>query len=77
MFFENSGFEFNGFPSVGVGSPMGLGSITDELPAYVVLPMGEVDPWEVHQIGPTDSCLDSIKVSYSLLISTGSRSVPS
>lgn len=51
MFFENSGFEFNGFPSVGSWLSYGLGSITDELPAYVVLPdarggpMGGASNW--------------------------------
>ncbi len=44
MFFENSGFEFNGFPSVGSWLSYGLGSITDELPAYVVLPDGRGGP---------------------------------
>ena len=38
LFFENSGFEFNGFPSVGSWLSFGLGSETEDLPAYVVLP---------------------------------------
>lgn len=51
LFFENSGFEFNGFPSMGSWMSYGLGSITDDLPAYVVLPdsrggpMGGASNW--------------------------------
>jgi hypothetical protein len=44
QFFENSGFEFNGFPSVGSWLSYGLGSIADDLPAYVVLPDGRGGP---------------------------------
>jgi len=35
---ENSGFRLNGFPVLGSWLSYGLGSETDELPAYVVLP---------------------------------------
>lgn len=38
LFFANSGFEFNGFPSAGSWLSYGLGSETQDLPAYVVLP---------------------------------------
>ena len=38
LFVQNSGFQFNGFPSMGSWLSFGLGSITDSLPAYVVLP---------------------------------------
>lgn len=37
-FQENTGFRFNGFPVAGAWMSYGLGSETDELPAYVVLP---------------------------------------
>jgi len=51
LFFENSGFEFNGFPSMGSWLSYGLGAITEDLPAYVVLPdvrggpMGGASNW--------------------------------
>lgn len=38
LYLGNSGFQFSGFPSVGSWASYGLGSETDELPAYVVLP---------------------------------------
>ena len=38
LFFENSGAGFNGFPSAGSWLSFGLGSETEDLPAYVVLP---------------------------------------
>jgi hypothetical protein len=38
LYFENSGFQFSGFPSVGSWVTYGLGTESDELPAYVVLP---------------------------------------
>ncbi len=38
LFFANSGFQFNGFPSVGSWLSYGLGSINESLPDYVVLP---------------------------------------
>lgn len=44
QFFENSGFELNGFPSVGSWLSYGLGSIAEDLPAYVVLPDGRGGP---------------------------------
>jgi hypothetical protein len=44
LFFENSGFELNGFPSVGSWLSYGLGTINENLPAYVVLPDGRGGP---------------------------------
>ena len=38
LFYANSGFAFNGFPSLGSWLSFGLGNETDELPAFVVLP---------------------------------------
>lgn len=38
LFVANSGFQFNGFPSMGSWLSYGLGSETDNLPTYVVLP---------------------------------------
>ncbi|MCO6455258.1 MAG: DUF1501 domain-containing protein [Pirellulaceae bacterium] len=38
LFVANSGFQFNGFPSVGSWLSYGLGSETQSLPTYVVLP---------------------------------------
>ncbi|MFO0883102.1 MAG: DUF1501 domain-containing protein [Pirellulales bacterium] len=35
---ENTGFRQNGFPNFGSWLSYGLGNVTDELPAYVVLP---------------------------------------
>lgn len=37
LFVANSGFEFNGYPSMGSWIAYGLGSESEELPAYVVL----------------------------------------
>jgi hypothetical protein len=37
-FQENSGFRLNGFPSLGAWLSYGLGSETDDLPAFVVIP---------------------------------------
>lgn len=37
LFLANSGFEFNGFPSMGSWVAYGLGSEAEDLPAYVVL----------------------------------------
>ena len=37
-FQENSGFRFNGFPALGSWLSHGLGSVADDLPAFVVLP---------------------------------------
>jgi hypothetical protein len=37
-FQENSGFRFNGFPALGSWLSYGLGSVADDLPAFVVLP---------------------------------------
>ncbi len=37
LFMANSGFEFNGYPSMGAWISYGLGSETESLPAYVVL----------------------------------------
>ncbi|MFP6612934.1 MAG: DUF1501 domain-containing protein [Pirellulales bacterium] len=38
LFFANSGFEFNGFPSMGSWLSFGLGNESESLPTYVVLP---------------------------------------
>lgn len=38
LFVENSGFEFQGFPSAGSWISHGLGAETESLPAFVVLP---------------------------------------
>jgi Protein of unknown function (DUF1501) len=38
LFFANSGFQFNGFPSLGSWLSFGLGNESDSLPTYVVLP---------------------------------------
>ena len=38
LFLANSGFQFNGFPSLGTWLSYGLGSETESLPTYVVLP---------------------------------------
>ena len=40
----NSGFQFNGYPALGSWLSYGLGSETDDLPAYVVLPDGRGEP---------------------------------
>jgi hypothetical protein len=37
LFLANSGFEFNGYPSMGSWISYGLGSMNESLPAYVVL----------------------------------------
>lgn len=44
LFFENSGFEFNGFPTMGSWVAYGLGAESESLPSYVVLPDGRGDP---------------------------------
>ena len=44
LFFANSGFQFNGFPSLGGWLSFGLGSETESLPDYVVLPDHRADP---------------------------------
>lgn len=38
LFFANSGFQLNGFPSLGSWLSFGLGAETETLPAYVALP---------------------------------------
>ncbi len=38
LFFANSGFQFNGFPSAGSWLSYGLGSLNESLPDYIVLP---------------------------------------
>jgi hypothetical protein len=38
LYVQNSGFPFSGFPGVGAWASYGLGSLADDLPAYVVLP---------------------------------------
>lgn len=44
LFMANSGFQFNGFPSMGSWLSHGLGSESEELPSYVVLPDGRGGP---------------------------------
>lgn len=44
LFVLNSGFQFNGYPSLGGWLSYGLGSEADDLPAYVVLPDGRGEP---------------------------------
>jgi hypothetical protein len=44
LFIANSGFQFNGFPSLGAWFAYGLGTESEELPSYVVLPDGRGDP---------------------------------
>ena len=44
LFYLNSGFGFNGYPSLGGWLSFGLGSEADDLPAYVVLPDGRGEP---------------------------------
>lgn len=44
LFMQNSGFQFNGYPSLGSWLSYGLGSETDDLPAFVVLPDGRGEP---------------------------------
>jgi hypothetical protein len=40
LFVLNSGFQFNGYPALGSWLSFGLGSVADDLPAFVVLPDG-------------------------------------
>ena len=40
LFVQNSGFQFNGYPALGSWLSYGLGSLADDLPAFVVLPDG-------------------------------------
>lgn len=44
LFVLNSGFQFNGYPSLGGWLSYGLGTIADDLPAFVVLPDGRGEP---------------------------------
>lgn len=44
LFFANSGFQFNGFPSLGSWLSFGLGRESESLPAFVVLPDGRGAP---------------------------------
>lgn len=44
LFVENSGFQFNGYPSLGGWLSYGLGCEADNLPAFVVLPDGRSEP---------------------------------
>ena len=43
LFVLNSGFPFNGYPALGSWLSFGLGSVADDLPAFVVLPDGRGD----------------------------------
>jgi hypothetical protein len=44
LFFANSGFQFNGFPSLGSWLSYGLGNESDSLPTFVVLADGRGGP---------------------------------
>ncbi|MDB5307724.1 MAG: hypothetical protein JWO38_1926 [Gemmataceae bacterium] len=44
LFVLNSGFQFNGYPSLGGWLSYGLGSVADDLPAFVVLPDTRGEP---------------------------------
>jgi hypothetical protein len=44
LFALNSGFQFNGYPSLGSWLSYGLGTEADDLPAYMVLPDGRGEP---------------------------------
>ena len=44
LFAQNSGFQFNGYPSLGGWLSYGLGNLADDLPAFVVLPDGRGEP---------------------------------
>ncbi|MFO0889974.1 MAG: DUF1501 domain-containing protein [Isosphaeraceae bacterium] len=44
LFVLNSGFQFNGYPALGSWLSYGLGSESEDLPAYVVLPDGRGEP---------------------------------
>jgi hypothetical protein len=44
LFVLNSGFQFNGYPALGSWLSYGLGSVADDLPAFVVLPDGRGEP---------------------------------
>ncbi|MFO0824613.1 MAG: DUF1501 domain-containing protein [Gemmataceae bacterium] len=44
LFVQNSGFQFNGYPALGSWLSYGLGSVADDLPAFVVLPDGRGEP---------------------------------
>jgi hypothetical protein len=44
LFVENSGFQFNGYPSLGGWLSFGLGAETENLPTFVVLPDGRSEP---------------------------------
>ncbi len=44
LFVLNSGFQFNGYPALGSWLSYGLGSVVDDLPAFVVLPDGRGEP---------------------------------
>ncbi len=43
LFFQNSGFEFNGYPSMGSWAAYGLGVESESLPSYLGLPDGRGD----------------------------------
>lgn len=44
LFVLNSGFQFNGYPSLGSWLSYGLGAATEDLPTYVVLPDERSEP---------------------------------
>ena len=64
-FQENSGFRLNGFPALGAWLSYGLGSETDDLPAFVVIPDARGVPPAARSTGPTASCPPGIKASSS------------
>ena len=55
-FQENSGFRLNGFPAMGAWLSYGLGSESDDLPAFVVIPDAREFPPAARSTGPTASC---------------------
>lgn len=52
-FQENSGFRLNGFPAMGAWMSYGLGSESDDLPAFVVIPDAREFPPGDRSTGPT------------------------
>ena len=74
MFMANSGFILPGFPSMGAWVTYGLGSVAEDLPAFVVLP----DPRGLPPGGPSTgaraSCQRSTRARSSRRPRTSSRS---
>ena len=61
MFMANSGFILPGFPSMGAWVTYGLGSISEDLPAFVVLPDPRGLPPAASSTGAQVSCPPCIK----------------